>query len=290
MATPREASMTSGRDPNEAPPESTRVDLGDDLIEQTRISDPGSPSSSARAFSAEDALSSADILMGEGLYEEAKRLLFRVLRERPELFSAREKLDRLHQEELEQILTESSPPERTRFERTFEHEYVLEKLNQDLKLDVFGAESTEEIAKQFRQALSVSLDGASAQDQIDLGVAFFEMGLFGIALERFSDASRVARRSDPEDARAMLSAEYLQALSLVQMGRDADAIVLLQPHLIRSDLEMEDRVHFMYVHALALERAGRPLEARAALESILAWDPYYRDVRDRVLALRLEQT
>lgn len=281
--------MTSGRDPDEAPPESTRVDLGDDLIDKTRVADSDARAGGERPFSAEDALSSADILIGEGLYEEAKKILFRVLRERPELVQARDKLDRLHQEELEQILSGSTPTRRGPIAYAFDHERVLEKLNRDLKLDVFDAESSSPAAERFRESLKFSLDGADAQDQMDLGIAFYEMSLFGLALERFQDALKAARRKDPEDVRAALSAEYLQALTLVQMGRESEALVLLQPHLIRSDLEMEDRVHFMYLHARALERGGRPAEARAVLESILAWDPFYRDVRDRVLALRVAQ-
>ena len=281
--------MTSGRDPDEAPPESTRVDLGDDLIDKTRIADSDARAGAERPFSAEDALQSADILIGEGLFEEAKKILFRVLRERPELVQARDKLDRLHREELEQILSGSSPARRAHFAYAFDHEQVLEKLNRDLKLDVFGAESGDATSTKFRESLKLSLEGARAQDQIDLGVAFFEMGMFDLALERFQESVKAALHVDPEDSRAVLSAQYFQALTLLQMGRESEALVLLQPHLIRSDLEMEDRVHFMYLHARALERSGRPVEARAVLESILAWDPFYRDARDRALALRAGQ-
>ena len=281
--------MTSGRDPNEAPPESTRVDLGDDLIDKTRVADSDARAGGERPFSVEDALQSADILIGEGLFDEAKKILFRVLRERPELVQARDKLDRLHQEELEQILSGSSPVHRGHFAYAFDHEEVLEKLNRDLKLDVFGVESRDAASAKFRESLKLSLEAATAQDQIDLGVAFFEMGMFDLALERFRDAAKAARRVDPEDGRAVLSSQYFQALTLVQMECESEALVLLQPHLIRSDLEMEDRVHFMYLHARALERSGRPVEARAVLESILVWDPFYRDARDRMLALRVVQ-
>ena len=62
--------------------EGTRLDLGDDLLEKTSVT--GMPAMPSAAMDAEDSFASAEILLGEGLVEEAKKILRKILRVEPD--------------------------------------------------------------------------------------------------------------------------------------------------------------------------------------------------------------
>src|SRR5947209_8696859 len=94
----------------------TQVDLGDDLLnEPTTISSGDMIAENVgRIESTEDRLQSAKILFNEGMIEQAKRVLHKILIESPHDFAARKALDDIHEVELKQIFSGAEEPRRRR--------------------------------------------------------------------------------------------------------------------------------------------------------------------------------
>src|SRR5687768_1065666 len=95
---------------------STQVDLGDDLVETRTVLRPDqrSPSESVPASanseessapeSPDELILNAKILMSEGLFEDAKKTLRRVMRMEPGNLAARDRLEEIQKIEIKKML------------------------------------------------------------------------------------------------------------------------------------------------------------------------------------------
>jgi len=118
------------------------------------------------------------------------------------------------------------------------------------------------------------VDNGDSRTQYDLGLAFYEMGLFDEAINAFRQASE-----DPERRVACL---ILQSACLRGKGEVQLAESALRALSVSPDLTTEDRCALDYELALICTAAGKSDEAWALFEEIERRHPDYRDVTARL--------
>ncbi|MBC7691098.1 MAG: hypothetical protein H7222_04965 [Methylotenera sp.] len=264
----------------------TLVDLGDDLLEKTRTTLTPTPEVS-NAFNADDQLQSARILFGEGFFEEAKKILHRVLVEEPSNKTAIQRLEEIRQTELKQILNSDSPARSRRKSRPqpaeesdpFDADEILQKLDHDLKLSQGQVDPVAILFKDsagmqaFSDRVEVECLNASSRDRLDLGIAFLEMGLHELSMRQF----RVAQRS----AEHALPATALLAYTMILSGQAFEATLTLELILGDSEVRPDDQVEFIYLMGRAHEALQRNEFAVGYYREVMEHDPHYRDTRER---------
>jgi tetratricopeptide (TPR) repeat protein len=287
----------------------TRIDLGDDLLEKPSENSTGdsAPTSLASLSLAEisDQLQSAKILMSEGLAEEAKKILRRILLSDPGNAQARKSLGDIHELELKQIFgpERRRSPERRQKEESFasiDSEMLMRQLDTDLRLGLFsenGGEAEGQLSgpsnqlslfqdekelNRFAENLEKTLGGATYRDRIDLGIGFLEMSLYELAARQFRAAIRKILHETSSESIALVSATSLLAYSLILGGRPFEATLALQPVLRDPEIKAEKKVELLYLMGRAydsLQKHGLALEWYQRVREI---DPYFRDIQDRL--------
>ena len=132
----------------------------------------------------------------------------------------------------------------------------------------------EEVIDTFREQMARALgdDGAA---RYDLGVAYYEMGLYNEALAEFEVAVKCPG----------LSARTLEMMSscLSQQGRHDEVVSLLQGPLSEpGETTPEDRLSLQYAMGLALEAVGQQDDARSHFEEVALVDIGFKDVQSRL--------
>ncbi|MGK5087784.1 hypothetical protein WDW86_09515 [Bdellovibrionota bacterium FG-2] len=284
--------------------EGTRIDLGEDLLDDSPIVLPEvlevSAPLTAPPETSDDEFESARILLSEGLVEDAKKILRKLLRSDTEkkgnTVAVREMLDRIQKTELDELIRGNGQL-RARFRSLgplekgalseVDSEALMRKLDQDFGLGLFPDRTSEqsshplalfgsqEAMDQFATKLEGDLKDASVQDRLDVGIAFLEMGLYILAGRQFEAAIRIGHPPSMP-ALALLSYAWLLA------ERPFEAIGVLQPHLGKTELTQEEKLEFFYL-------MGRAHESLHKLESAFFWyqkiqemDYHYRDVSERM--------
>lgn len=282
----------------------TRVDLGEDLLKTRELSPeaphpfpdfeidefgkvPSSPEQIA------DQMESARILFGEGLLEEAKKVLRKILIADPRYIAAREFLEEIHEGELKQIFSNS--PARRSFSTKkaldpalaeADRQDLLRKLEEDVGVGDFlkprrsqlSLFDDEKALAEFGQRLERDLGELSARDRLDLGIGFLEMGFHELALKQFHTASHDPEISFP----LLLAAKSLAARTLIFSKRPYEATLLLQPVIEDSETEGLDKLEFLFLMGLAQQTLGQPELATYWYKRVVEIDPRYRDVEDRL--------
>ena len=303
--------------------EATSIDLGDDLLDYTasisrqptedRYPDRegGAPAAGdefdapVRLDQLEDQMESARILTREGLIDEAKRILRKILIADPHYVVARKALQEIHETELKQIFA----PERRRISvrrktqepmpTESEAEELLRTLDRDLQLGIFdqsrskepesnhpilsSVEDQEEYARNLEAELKSGRGTPfSHLDRLDLGIAFLEMGLPAVALRQFRAALHSLTPDPMADPEVVLSAKALIAQALIQLGRSFEATLEIQPILRDSEVKATSKVEFLYLMGRAYETQGKDEVARKWFEQVRQIDARYRDVEERL--------
>jgi hypothetical protein len=295
------------------------VDLGEDLLESTaelgelsageglsRDGDPAvDPFADPARYRADkivdiaDVLKNADILISEGLLEDAKRVLHSALRKSPHHIPAREKLKALHELELKYIFTGQSgvkTPDRksqVALPTRAESESILQRLDTDFKLGIYGDPraakddvtglslfATVEDIEAYAANLERQLSGIGIRGRMDLGIAFLEMGLPLVAARQFRSALSAAESTN--DAEMRLGAASLLAYALITANKAFDAVICLEPFVSDSEIPPGDRIHFLYLMGVAHEAVGKKEAAGKWFSRVRDVDPYYRDVAERL--------
>ncbi len=224
--------------------------------------------------SLEDDLASAKILFSEGLLEEAKRLLYRMLLHSPHYRKGRELLDQIGKFEIEHLY-DTTP--RTLGKIVLEDpDEVVRRLESDLGLDEANGipESGAEIWKH-----SIDLD---ARSSLDLGIAFFEMGCFQDAGRELRHAIKQVLQEKSSLGEVGLSATALLAESLVLSCEAFGAKMVLEPVLSDSELLHEDKTCLYYLMGRAEESLGHSASAKGWYEKVVQTDPSFRDAEFRL--------
>jgi tetratricopeptide (TPR) repeat protein len=266
--------------------DSTRVDLGDDLIGSRVI--PGESSASKDQLSDhsnEDQFENAKILANEGFIEDAKKLLRKILISDPKHGPAREHLKQILDREMSDLLADRDPALKRPqlFERKGKNsratqttgEDVLRELEEDFGLEERGQEVPAATVK-------ADVNGASESDRIDLGIAFIEMGLYDQAIAHLNSALELIERKDTLDLLQKISAAALLARAYLLGQRPYDAIHLLHAIARDGDIAPQDKVEFFYLMGMAYEQAGDRKAALPWYQKVRDLDPQYRDIQERL--------
>jgi tetratricopeptide (TPR) repeat protein len=274
------------------------LDLGDDLLEPTSIIARQPPS---QPFDLDDRLQSAGILIQEGLIQDAKQVLHKVLIHQPDEPRAlslladirnREMKELLHLGPKRHIIGGRESTETSGVLAAQEVEQVIQNLETDLQKLGFQFGLKPDQAREalqdpalfegFCAKIEEQLSGASSQDWIDLGVAFIEMELDDIAARWFHLALQTIDLSGPDVQAQVISATGLLATVLIQSGKALEASCRLEPLVRDSDIRAEDKIELFYLMARSYELQGKEQMALELFRHVASLDPAYRDVESRL--------
>jgi tetratricopeptide (TPR) repeat protein len=131
----------------------------------------------------------------------------------------------------------------------------------------------EEVIDTFREQMARALgdDGAA---RYDLGVAYYDMGLYNEALAEFEVAVKC-----PGLANRTLE---MMAACLAQQGRHDEVVSLLEGPLAENDKPSTERLALQYAMGLALEAVGQQEDARRHFEEVALVDIGFKDVQSRL--------
>ena len=124
------------------------------------------------------------------------------------------------------------------------------------------------------------VDLEDAESHYNLGIAYKEMGLTDDAIAEFDKAARSPARA--------LDAVTLKGICLAEKGDHAEAEQTFIAGLGSLRLSKDEAASLRYELGLLYEAWQRPQQALAAFEAVAAEDHFYRDVGEKVAALRAE--
>jgi tetratricopeptide (TPR) repeat protein len=277
--------MKDSRKPN------TRVDLGDDLLQTRTLQRTDGDEAPTRLVlradaveeSVDELLLNAKILVGEGLLEDAKRTLRKILKREPGNLTSRDRLEEIQKIEIKRLLgNEESPRSSLRRARKNAEAEIdshaalteLEKevgLRRDVESEFFKTPTERD---DFMRMLDGLCQTASAQDRIDLGIGFLEMEFYDIAIRQFETAAK--------DIDLERKARGLLATALLEKGRPFDAMIELEALVSHQEAKPEEKLDYGYLAGKAQEALGHFPAAAHWYRAVYQIDPQYRDVADRL--------
>jgi tetratricopeptide (TPR) repeat protein len=303
---------------------STQVDLGDDLLDaKTRVlelelgtngTSPSLFSSPAKAEPARalepaqipEQFQGASILLREGMLEEAKRVLRKILLVDERHAPSRKLLEEIHERELKQMFAigagAEEPPSRQRRARggrdphaaagDEDPDLVLDALDRELGLGL--AKSALEpppltLFREFEAENPVSVPDIQPRDRIDLGIAFMEMGFVQLAVRQFEFACKaimLAGEVGEGSEDKLLAATGLLARAQLEAGHPFEATLNIEPLLRDTDVPHGKKLELLYLMGRAFEELRLTDQASRWYAQVSRLDPEYRDVRARVQILR----
>ncbi len=264
--------------------DSTRVDLGDDLLQTKSVNRP------LAEPGVEELLVNSKIQITEGFFDDAKVTLRLVLRMDPANITARERLEEIQNIEIRRLLGKEEIPRssflRSKNKKSKEEKHSAEEILHDLEKEVGASKPIE--SELFKTPVEMSLFlsgleglcvGATPQDRIDLGIGFLSMELFEVAIKQFEVAAKTSGYE--RKARGLLATTY------VAQSKFYEALVELESLIADQSIPAEEKIDFGYL-------AGVSEEGLKNYESAVRWyhavnqiDPEYRDVKERMnLAIR----
>ena len=131
---------------------------------------------------------------------------------------------------------------------------------------------------QFKEKVAENISGEDARSHYDLGAAYKEMGLLGEAIGQFQQALR----AEPEN----LAAFEILGECFLEQGEPEVAIRTLERGLGLPTPVEDDFLGVYYWLGQAHETVGNPDSARELYEKIFSLDINFKDVTDRLKALR----
>lgn|GEM_PF-5700879 len=259
-------------------------DLGDDLV-ITKMSLRPERQEFEEKFdeSAESLISSAEILLREGLHAQAKKVARAALIKDPSLIQARKLLATIEEIELKELFAKEKSKRNSALKATAPSPWFSLEAAERERAALFNflnieEEKTVEIPPQEQEAFTRFLvdtySSAPASSHVDLGIALAEMGLWTWAF----DQMRSARRDSEWEVRATCLLGNLMVLA----NQPYDALIELEPLTVRGDLNDEEKLEAGYWIARAYEALAKMQPAIMWYESIHETKPDYRDVLERL--------
>jgi tetratricopeptide (TPR) repeat protein len=224
-----------------------------------------------------DEVASAKILFQEGLYEEAKKILYRALMTAPGYRRAEELLAVIQKKELDLLMDARSKDSASH--AVEDPDLVIRQLVDDLQIEEDGIpiEATQE---NFKHSTPLN-----AREHFDLGVGFFEMGCYRDAIRELEASVKLIRQESTELGQLGVSAITLQGEALLASGEAFAAKMLLDPVVADIELKHDEKNPVYYVCGRVEEALGNRREAKAWYQKVANWDDTYRDAAFRLKRL-----
>jgi tetratricopeptide (TPR) repeat protein len=267
-------------------PSKTKIDLGDDLLEEKTIVVSGIPEGLATQndpHALEASVQNARILLSEGFPEEAKKILRQILLQNKNNVESQKLLEEIHHSELKQIFLVAEPSTRKNYtggKNTYDEsilnvdaEKLLKSLDEEFDLGLDPSRS--QIF--FSQELETSSPAPS--DRIDLAISFIEM-------ELYAHANQLLRAVLRTENSSTLTAVALLAYSHLLSGQYFEVLSVLQPYINDTEVLKEDKIEFFYLMGRANHALARTSEALGWFLYVESIDPSYRDNAERVKQLK----
>ena len=230
----------------------------------------------------QDEVESARILFREGLIDEAKKTLFRILSHQPDFISAKKLLTQIEQVEMKELFLERASAARSRPPRFENTDRILESLNRDLGLELDLPHRSDE--EQW-SATAVENAKFSPREYLDLGIAFFEMECFADALRELLRAEKRIRIEQTFLDKTGIMVAALIAQCLVNLGKAFEAKTHLEPVLTEPDLKHEDKLNLYYAMGIVEQALESAPSAVGWFKKVLQIDPDFKDAQNRIRLL-----
>lgn len=216
-------------------------------------------------------LQSAQVLLREGMLEEAKEVLLALRLRHPESAQIADLLHEVHDKELEQIVERDPVPGSKATGDDVVR--ILERLETDLELDLVkglgdDAQACQLIVRDLER--SGSLD---SRTRIDLAIGFMGMGLFRVVEMLLSQGV---------DESFQVAATCLKAEALLGRKRPFDAVLSLDHVVHNENLSLLERCNVLYLLGRSYEALGEGGLAKNWYQSVQELMPGFRDVSERL--------
>jgi tetratricopeptide (TPR) repeat protein len=274
--------------PETAPPPQDQAQEGAEAVEEQPVELVEVPG--VLTGPGEDQLRELDFLIQQGLLDDAAKLLQSVRETFPDHpdVMARQALLKARgwdEERPQPAQAASAAALFTEEEQFFDLAAELEKelAQEEMVAEATGAGkssdvSIEELFKEFQRGVAEQVNEEDYDTHFNLGLAYREMGLLDEAIGEFQLSAK-----SPDylvESASMIGACFVEK-GLPEQGVDWYARALAAPGLA---IEMEQGLR--YELGRAQEAAGNTAAALASFSEVLAINPAFRDVADRVSKLR----
>lgn len=236
---------------------------------------PNDTKTKLNSSSLESEVEGARILFQEGLVEEAKRALFRVLFSEPQFQSAQALLSEIQTFELNEIYKNKNPrhgraQESAELRDWFKRDEVLQELQSDLGF---------ELEPSVDSGASVVVSGQVElcnQSRLDLSIGFLEMEKYDEALRELDLISVGLESQNNEFVATIL---WVKAKAWMGKKEYYRVLSLLEPFIEQENLGRDSFVALNYAYALAALSINEMSLAKERFEKVVAIDPHYLDAR-----------
>lgn len=270
----------------------TRVDLGEDLLEQTCPEIASSApledkkSEKNKEFSEAEEISNVEILINEQIYDEAKKILRKILRKNKNQSKAKELLKQIEEKEIQELLAidnRASPRLSSLHpEGSQSLDQILQSLESDLRLGIEKEEKenlrslfpTPEDEESYTRSVLHKVEKLSPKDITDLAIAHIEMGLYSTAVALLEEIVK----QEEFATRGM----YLLGLALIGNEKYVEATIRLEPMVRDLTLAEDQKTDFLYLMGLAFEHLGEIIKAKDFYRRVYYLNPKYRDISEKI--------
>jgi tetratricopeptide (TPR) repeat protein len=230
-------------------------------------------------------LEQIDFFIEQELYEDAVRVLAELEEQHadnPEVVNRRLKLKDIG------VLLEQVEAASEGAEELFADEEQYIDLAKELEAELAAEEAMvdeatgrgkgeailEDVFREFQKGVAEQLSEEDSDTHFNLGIAYREMGLLPEAIREFQVASR--------DTKLFVESCSIIGLCYQEQGMWSEAASWYQKALVAPDISEDARLGLRYDLAVAYEAAGDDEQALGIFAEILAADPAYRDVSNRL--------
>lgn len=224
-----------------------------------------------------DELEEAEFYLQQGLLDDAERVCRQLLESDPRCAAAQAKLA-----ELAALRQEagSPPAEYQLFSLPVEtrHEEPPQAPEERMSLDETDRIDLDGVFDEFKIGVETPIDIEDTETHYNLGIAYKEMGLLDDAVAEFDKAMKNPVR--------LADSLTLKGTCLFEKGTFDQAEEVFKNGLAYPDLNPAERTSLHYEMGLLYEAWDRPLEALDSFQSAADADPFFRNVGEKVEALR----
>lgn len=132
-----------------------------------------------------------------------------------------------------------------------------------------------EALKRDRTKIDGLLGSADPKVRLDLGIAFFEMGLYEEADTQFASALKI-------DSSLKTEVEYLRAQAKSQMGDIPGAITLLKTLVMDPSLSEKEKLPYYYLLGQIYEDSDQKQRSLKYYEKVAELDQNYRSIKEKL--------